>query len=187
MIRRLLNIFNYSEGHFQGQEVGENVVLLLRRHKFTVLFPLSFLGLLAVLPLAIWVFLPPSIDFDLNTLSPLFWFILSLFYLFLWVLLFYFLTLYSLNTVIVTNHRIIENEQRAFFSRKVSELHVYRVQDVSAHTHGLIETFVGYGDIYVQTAGSEREFTFKKIGNPEEVKDRIMQVVSASQDGATIK
>lgn len=187
MIKRLLNIFKESESNFQGQETDETVVLLLRRHKFTVLFPLSFLGLVAILPLAVWVFLPPSVDFDLNTLSPLFWFVLSLFYLFLWVFLFYFLTLYSLNTVIVTNRRIIESEQSAFFSRKVSELHVYRVQDVSAQTHGLLETMIGYGDIHVQTAGSEREFTFKQIGRPEEIKDRIMQVVSAHQDSATIK
>lgn len=186
MIRRLLNIFSSSESHFQGQEVGESVVLLLRRHKFTVLFPLSFLGLVAILPLAIWVFLPPSVDFDIRSLSPLFWFILSLFYLFLWALLFYFLTLYSLNTIIITDRRIIESEQNAFFSRRVSELHIHRVQDVSAHTHGLIETFVGYGDIYVQTAGSEREFTFKQIANPEDVKDKIMRVVSTHRDSATI-
>jgi len=177
MIKRILKIFSHTNDNFQGQEPGENVVLLLRKHHFTVFYPISFIGLFAVIPLAVWVFLPPS--FDPASLSQLFWFALSLWYLFLWIFMFYLLTLYSLNTIIITDRRIIENEQHAFFSRKVSELHTHRVQDVSSHTNGLIETLIGFGEIVVQTAASEREFVFKQIGNPERVKDEIMKIVAA--------
>lgn len=181
MIGRLLQLFKQSAEHFEGQESGENVILLLRRHRFTVLLPVSFILLLALLPVVAWLALPTNFDF--SSLSDLFWFGLSVWYLFLWGILFYFLTLYSLNTIIVTDRRIIESEQHAFFSRKVSELHTHRVQDVSAHTHGFIETLIGYGDIIVQTAASEREFVFHKIGNPERVKDEIMRVVAARHSG----
>jgi hypothetical protein len=179
MIKRILSVFTESTLGFEGQEPGETVVLLLRRHNFTIMFPVGFVILLGLVPVIAWLFLP--IGYDLSALSHLFWFVLSMWYLFLWTLLFYFLTLYCLNTVIVTDRRIIESEQYAFFSRKVSELHTYRVQDVSAHTHGFIETLVGYGDISVQTAASEREFVFHKIPNPEKVKDEIMRVVAAHQ------
>lgn len=177
MIKRLFQIINDTESHFEGQEPGEIVVLVLRRHKFTVLFPLGFQILFALIPILVWQYLSPQIA--AMGLSSLFFFGASLFYLLLWTHIFYMLTIYALNTVIVTDKRIIENEQHAFFSRKVSELHTNRVQDVSARTTGFLETFIGFGDIVVQTAASEREFVFHRIGNPERVKDSIMKVVAA--------
>jgi uncharacterized membrane protein YdbT with pleckstrin-like domain len=177
MIRRLFQIINDTESHFEGQETGEIVVLVLRRHKFTVLFPLGFQILFAFIPVLVWQYFSQQIV-D-NGFSSFFFFGISLYYLLLWTHVFYLLTIYALNTVIVTDKRIIENEQHAFFSRKVSELHTNRVQDVSARTTGLLETFVGFGDIVVQTAASEREFVFHRIGNPERVKDAIMKVVAA--------
>lgn len=182
MIDRFIKFFHHSGNRFQGQEPDEQVLLLLRRHRFTILLPLSFITLLALLPVIMWIFMPPDFELDFGQFSSLFYLILTLWYLFLWLVAFYFLTLYSLNTVIVTDRRIIENEQHAFFSRKVSELHNHRVQDVSAHTHGFVETLVGYGDITVQTAASEREFVFHKIGDPERVKDRIMRAVAMHHD-----
>ena len=177
MIRRLLQIINDTESHFEGQQTEEIVVLVLRRHKFTVLFPLLFQVIFAAIPVLIWQYFSEEIA-EMG-LSSLFFFGTSLFYLLIWTLIFYMLTIYALNTVIVTDKRIIENEQHAFFSRKVSELHTNRVQDVSARTTGFLETFVGFGDIVVQTAASEREFVFHRIGNPERVKDAIMKVVAA--------
>lgn len=180
MIEKFFNLFRESALGFGGQEPGEKVVLLLRRHGFVLLFPFCFVLLLAIAPIALWLFIPAS--FEINAYASLFWFVLSLWYLFLWILLFYFFTMYSLNTIIVTDKRIIESEQHAFFSRKVSELHTNRVQDVSAHTHGILETMIGYGDISVQTAASEREFVFRQIPNPEKVKDEIMRVVATHQN-----
>lgn len=177
MIRRLFQIINDTESHFEGQQAGEIVVLVLRRHKFTVLFPLGFIFFFALIPILVWEYLSPSIE--ARGLTTLFFFASSLFYLLLWTHTFYTLTIYALNTVVVTDKRIIENEQHAFFNRKVSELHTNRVQDVSVRTHGFLETIIGFGDIVVQTAASEREFVFHKIGKPEEVKDAIMKVVAA--------
>jgi membrane protein YdbS with pleckstrin-like domain len=179
MIQRLINIFKESTRGFDGQEKGENVVLLLRQHRFTIYLPISFIILFALVPVILWLALQAQIE--ARHLKALFLFLSSLWYLALWAYLFYLLTLYSLNTVVVTDRRIIENEQFGFFNRKVSELPNYRVQDVSVRTHGMIETFLNFGDIVVQTAAAEREFTFHKITNPEMVKDKIMQVVSAHQ------
>jgi uncharacterized membrane protein YdbT with pleckstrin-like domain len=177
MIRNFFKVMNETTSHFEGQEAGEKVVLLMRRHPFTIIYPAGFLALFGIVPIVAWLAFANEItSFGLNSL---FIFVSSLWYLFLWLFLFYLFTLYSLNTVIVTDRRIIENEQHGFFHRKVSELHTNRVQDVSVRTHGILETFIGFGDIVVQTAASEREFVFHRIGNPEMVKDKIMQVVAA--------
>jgi hypothetical protein len=173
MINKLINLFRNSGDHFEGQEPGEEVILLLRQHSFTIMYPIGFIFLFALAPLVVRATLPVG--------TAAFYFITSLYYMWLWVVLFYRLTLYALNTVIVTDRRIINNEQQGFFKRKVSELHSYRVQDISVHVHGLLPTVFDFGDIVVQTASAEREFSFSKIGDPERVKDKIMQVVDAHQ------
>lgn len=179
MIRKFLSLFRESTNHFEGKQEGEVVILLLRRHRFVVLFPLSFIALFALVPPLVWSGLSPAL-YAKGLVTP-FLFIVSIWYLILWVVTFYCLLMWSLNTVVVTDRRIIENEQHSLFNRKVSELHAYRVQDVSTHTNGVIETFLHFGDIVVQTAASEKQFIFHRVPNPESVKDTIMQVASAHQ------
>lgn len=176
MIKKLLSIFKESGDSFQGQEAGEKVVLILRRHYFTIIYPLSFILVLALAPLAIQATFEAEIaEKNLGSFLSL---ASALWYLFLWTTAFYIITLYALNIVIVTDRRIIENEQHAFFHRKVSELHLYRVQDISVRTHGLVETLFAFGDLAVQSAASEREFIFHRIPHPERVKDAIMKHVN---------
>ena len=75
---------------------------------------------------------------------------------------------------IITNKRIINIEQKGLFSREISELELDKIQDVSADIIGIIPTFLGYGDIYIQTAGETEKFIFKNIPDPYGVKDLIM-------------
>lgn len=178
MLNRLFSIFRESTQSFHGQEEGEEVILLLRSHSFIVLTPICLVILLGFVPITLWM----TVFYHLRGLyAELFWFGTSLWFLILWAFLFYFATLYALNTVILTDRRLIDNVQEGFFKRRVSELNTYRVQDVTTDISGIIETFLNFGDIVVQTAASEREFVFRNIANPEEIKDKIMKVVIAHQ------
>ncbi|OHB10806.1 MAG: hypothetical protein A3G05_01590 [Candidatus Zambryskibacteria bacterium RIFCSPLOWO2_12_FULL_45_14] len=179
MIRALLSIFKDSPESFEGQEVGEKVIMLLRRHKLVVLLSLSGFALAGLVPIvALTVF--SSYIISLNLLSVTL-FVASLWYSFLWLAIFHFLTIYTLNTVIITDRRIIDRDQHGFFNQKISELHADRIQDVTAHTKGILETVFHFGDIVVQTAGSERQFVFHKIPEPEKVKSAIMQIVATKR------
>jgi uncharacterized membrane protein YdbT with pleckstrin-like domain len=178
MLSRLFSLFKESTQSFHGQEQGEEVILLLRCHSFTIITPICLIIVLGLLPFALWMTVLHSYR---GISAELFWFGTSLWYLMLWAFLFYFTTLYALNTVILTDRRLIDNVQEGFFKRRVSELNTYRVQDVTTNINGVIETFLNFGDIVVQTAASEREFVFRNIANPEEIKDKIMKVVIAHQ------
>lgn len=184
MIKKLLAIFRDSPNSFEGQEQGEKVVLLLRRHPFIILTRLSFFCLGLLLPIVVGF----KFWSDLETLGWLNLFLLltNLWWLGLWLAIFYSLTIYSLNVVIITDRRIIDSDQRGLFNRKVSELHSHRIQDVSTHTRGMIKTFLGFGDVTVQTAGSERQFVFCDIPEPEKVKDVIMQMNAFRQSGVKL-
>jgi len=179
MIKKLLSLFKKSQESFEGQESGEHVMLLLRRHRFVILFPLSLIALATLVPPITWDIIGSSLIS--HGLSGVFYLIAGIWYLFIWLGAFYYITLYVLNTVIITDRRIIENEQYGLFNRKISELHAYRVQDVSVHVNGIVETMLHFGDIVVQTAASERQFVFHKIPNPEKVKDTIMKIVAIHQ------
>ncbi|MDO8728279.1 MAG: PH domain-containing protein [bacterium] len=181
MIKRILAIFQDSSQSFQGQEAGEKVILLLRKHRFVLYMPLGLFAFACLVPIVVYTNF--SSYLRAPGIFPLFLFVASIWYIVFWTATFYSLTLYTLNVVIVTNKRIIESEQRGFFNRKISELHVHRIQDISVHTNGMIETFLQFGDIVVQTAASERQFTFNQIANPEIVKDTIMQIVGSQFSG----
>ena len=101
----------------------------------------------------------------------------------LWLIGFYLLMMYTLNNVIVTDRRIIERNQLGFFDRQVSELHVYRIQDITVSTKGVIPTMLHYGDVIIQTAGAEQKFIFRQLPRPEEVRTAIMRVASMANAG----
>ena len=169
MIDRIISIFSESSKSFEGQEKGEEVVLLLRRHPFIALLPVSTLGLFCLVPIFIFFIFYSYI-------------VANFLLLFLFASSVY-LMIISLNTVILTDRRIIEREQSGFFNRKVSELHIYRIQDITVSTKGVLPTMIHYGDIIVQTAGMEQSFIFKQIPRPEEAKNAIMRIVSMANAG----
>ncbi len=171
------SIFKESHNSFEGEEDGENVILLLRRHPFVILIRLAFSALLLLVPIAASAVFAESIIS--HHLISLFLFLAAVWYLLLWQIIFYALTMYTLDVWIVTDRRIIDSKQHGFFNRTISELHLSRVQDVSVNTTGVIQTFLHFGNLQVQTAGTEEKFDFLQIPNPEKVKDQIMRIAAS--------
>ena len=184
MIKSFFSIFRDSPNSFEGQGEGEKVILLLRRHPFTILVRIALFGLACLVPIVVGtIFLSYLTAHDwLN----LFLFASSIWYLGFWLAIFYSLTMYTLNTVIITDHRIIDSDQHGLFNRETSELHSHRIQDVSIHTNGLIETFLRFGDVTVQTAASEKQFVFHQIPRPDVVKDVIMRMARSRHSGVKL-
>jgi len=184
MVNELISIFKNSANHFDGQEPNEKVLLLLRRHPFTILLRIIFLGLASLIPVVIGAAFMALLES--NGWLTLFLLISSLWYLALWISAFYALMMYTLNTVIITDKRIIDSDQHGFFHREISELHSSRIQDVSIKTSGVLETFFKFGDVTVQTAASEKKFVFHEMPEPENVKDTIMKLAHTQRSETTI-
>lgn len=168
-----LNTTNYS---FEGKKEGEEVIIFLHRHWFVIVTKLALIFLAGFLPF-FFLLLFGKVIVSLNYMS-VFTCIMSFYYMFLWYSIFYSLTMYTLDTWMVTNMRIINSVQRGFFNRNIAELSLDKIQDVSVLVEGAIPTFLHFGDIRVQTAGSERHFTFEQIPDPQGVKDKIMELVA---------
>ncbi len=167
----------FEEIHFPGQHESEQVILFLRRHWFIFFMRLlviivSIIGLIAVY--YFFTFLTTNIReseyYNLLLFSE------SLGTLFIWNFFFILWLDFYLDVWIVTNERIINIEQKGFFSRNVSELKLTKIQDVTSEIIGVIPTLFNYGNIYVQTAGEKERFTFIQIPDPNKVKNAIVQL-----------
>lgn len=73
---------------------------------------------------------------------------------------------YYLDVDIITNQRIVDIEQNGLFNRKISELGLDQVEDVSADVQGFFATTLHFGDVHIQTAGHKANFIFKTVAHP---------------------
>jgi hypothetical protein len=170
-----MSIFNFSNNSFDGQVQGEKTILVLRKHWIFLFGPIVLIFILILIISAIYFFIN-NLEWY-NKISYLYWFLSTLSLLILWNLAFLNVMIYSLNTVIVTNKRIIENEQNGLFRHLTNELELDKIQDISVEIFGPAAQFLGYGNIEIQSAGPEIDnFLFYGIPNPKEAKEKIMNL-----------
>lgn len=105
----------------------------------------------------------------------------------------YFLTLIPFFTVafltyyydiqIVTDHRIVDIDQISLFKREVNELDLEEVQDASSTTAGILSSFFDFGNVLIETAGSQPKFFFNNVLHPQEIATIIVDLAGqAKQD-----
>lgn len=176
----MFNFFNETSYTFEGKKSDEKVVLFLHRHwftlsgKFTLLFVLSLIPILILL-----VFGQTILQYSLIPIFTLLW---SAYMMVLWFSLFYSLTMYTLDYWVITNERVVDNIQLGLFNRKISELSIHMIQDVSVKLVGMLPTFFNYGTLLVQTAAQEGNFIFEEVPNPQKVKDVLMGIIEKTED-----
>lgn len=159
---------------------NETIVLLLRRHPWVMFrIVLVFLLIVAVPIVAYFLMQSANPDFfdNADTLrTALLTVGVSLYALMAWLFLFTAWVDYYLDVWIVTTERIISMEQHGLFSRTTAEQRLSRVQDVTSIQKGKIPTVLNFGNVKVQTAGTESEFLFEQVPNPDRVAQKILEL-----------
>ncbi len=168
-----MSIFTFSKNSFEGQLPGETTILVTRKHWIFLALPLFFVFLTALLVIVLTFWLSSFSWWE--RFSSLWEFIVSVIFLILWNLGFYLVTMYSLNTVIITNKRIIENEQRGLFKHVINEIQLKNIQDISVKIMDFFAQLLNYGDIEIQSAGAVDKFFFNHLPHPEKIKNLIMK------------
>jgi hypothetical protein len=167
----------HLKGTFPGQRKSEKVVFLLRAHWLELAWHTIVTFVLAVMPIIAYgvkdIVAP---DIASSSFFPMIILGFSAYYLFLLVYFYVGWLDYYLDVWIVTTERIINIVQDGMFQRRVSELNMYSIQDVTSEVRGIVQTFFKYGDVIVQTAGTHTHFRFHKIPNPYQVKRVIIKI-----------
>lgn len=174
-------------------EEGEQVVRIVRKHWIILLKDLFGTSLILFTPLILLILLQFTNDFitlpDLTPYYSYFIFITAVWVLMCWMMLAYGWTNYYLDLWIITNRRIILVDQRGFFNRFTSSFRLERLQDINVEVNGMIATFLDYGTVEAQTAGSSHEtFNSNYMPKPEEIKAEIIQFADGlSKSDTTIE
>ena len=172
-----------AEYHFPvpGGVDEDKIVLFVRRHwaSFLGQFLLSFFMLIvpAVIFAAVYFTHP---DFYQGLARNFLVLGLSIYYLIAVTVAFIAWISFYYDIYIICQDTIIDVVQEGFWGRKVSQLTLLRVQDVSSNIQGFLPTIFGYGDVLVETAGEQTQnFLLKAIPSPQEVASKIMGLHNA--------
>ncbi|PIR71092.1 MAG: hypothetical protein COU44_01420, partial [Candidatus Nealsonbacteria bacterium CG10_big_fil_rev_8_21_14_0_10_40_24] len=153
---------------FEGQKEGENIIFVLHQHPWT-LAKLAFEMLaLAVLVATIFMFFG---------LSWVFFYVFAPSFLIggYFVLRGYFT--WQNNVYILTNLRILAVAQKGFFHRKVSEVFLEKIADITYEIKGFWQTMLNFGNVLIKTSGQEAAFEILKVDNPFSTSQKITQIV----------
>jgi len=147
---------------------GERLIKTVRQHKMFLMpaifgWPWLVVGLILVRYAANFTFFGywPWV-FVASTLIVL---LVILYRIFIW----------KRNALIITDQRLVENEQLGLFSKTVTELLYEDVRQISYDKHGMNASLYDFGDIKIRTA-SDNEIVLEKIAEPDEVVEIINSV-----------
>lgn len=85
--------------------------------------------------------------------------------------------------LIVTDRRLVDIDQEALFFRKISELSLTDVQDVSSTVQKFVATVFNFGLVDVQTAGTQRHFLAENLLHPREIAVIILDLADQATKG----
>lgn len=153
---------------FINQEADEEIILLIRR-RFIVNLPWILTGvLLAIIGPILFPLVAASLP--ISPISPFHQtLILSLYLLIIFGFLLTKFTLWYFHVGIVTNKRIKDIDIHGVLFKDIAETRINLIQDVKYSQIGFIPSLFNFGDVFVQTAGSEPNIEFDKAPTPSRV------------------
>lgn len=84
--------------------------------------------------------------------------------------------LWSLDCMVLTNHRLIDVDQRGIFSREISECALEAIQDVRIQQKGVTAHLFDYGTIKVQTASRDEHFELTHVKQPIQMQELLFSI-----------
>jgi len=161
--------------YFASQQEDEKILLVKRRHGITF-FPLLFLGLIFYCAgLTIFFVLPYYLPvLDEGVIPNFLIVIVSLF--FLYATLFFFIEwmLFHLHIGILTDKRVVDVDQKSLFSRRIAEMSLGNLEDITGTQKGVIQTMLHFGNVEIQTAAEMPNFVFEMVSDPYGTQRAIM-------------
>lgn len=165
-------------------ENGEEMLEKVRKHWMVYLedFSLHLFGCLACILPAYYLASHSVSIFLSNGDRAHLAMVLITFVLIFWVSFFYFWTKSYFDVWYITDRHIIAVNQKQMFEREEAFMELTRIQDVFFEKNGFIQTFLGYGTLKVQSAGTEQEFIIENVHDVEDVSHRIMELRDTAQN-----
>lgn len=169
--RKFFDMLEYDE--------NEELIMDVRKHPFG-LFVVEVTGFFITLVVTI---VPVVLAYNLTTVtvdegSTGMKTLLILFGLFMGLLAlagtFIAAVLYQNNVIYITSEKLAQIRYLSLFNRKISQLSIGDVQDVSVQQRGLFAHWFNYGTLVVETSGEQQNYTFTYVPAPYQVSRAIV-------------
>lgn len=165
----------------------EKIVYIIRRHWITFIPTVGLFMVLALVPLAVYFIMNQTAPDIITQEYPRAFMVLVFSVYELSIALFFYSSflMYYLDMMIVTNDRMVQIQQKTLFSRSVSELDLYKIQDATSDTTGILATVLGYGKLTIETAGEQENFTFESVPHVNDIRRHLMELAAEDRKYAT--
>jgi len=164
--------------HLIKQKPYEHIVHVLRRHPLTFLPEFFLFLVLAFIPIVLVLLANATFPIILTNEIPFTIFVLGTSAYYIAILVFFFTQFidFYLDIWVVTNDRIIDVEQFGLFARTISELDLFRIQDVTTDIHGFFHTLFKFGSVSVKTASDNKSIVFKNVNDPNRIREELISL-----------
>lgn len=153
----------------ENVDSDETLLAVIKRHPFGIvkMYVQVFVGL-GFAALLLSMLLPDILPREENPVAysiiGIIAVTLSAFMLFI---LFVATIIYNRSKIVVTDKTITQTIQNGLFNRKISQLAVTNIEDVTAQKNGFFPTIFNYGKLLVETAGEQENFHFDYCPNAD--------------------
>lgn len=157
----------------------EHIVFKLHRHPLTFIPIILLFIVMLLVPIGVYSLIATLYPNLLAENTPIYAFavlLASTYYLLSYVFFYVRFIDYYLDMWVVTNDRVVDIEQHGLFNRVITELDLFRIQDVTANINGIFGTLFRYGDLVVTTASASTSIIFKNIPNPNEIREHLIRL-----------
>lgn len=160
-----------------GTDREEEIVIFTRKHWLAFLGQFILGVVIIIIPIIISLLIQFSHSIAIGGISRNFLVILmGIYYLVALTFIFTTWITFYYDIYILTKKEIIDITQRGFWERKISQLSLLRVQDVSSSIGGFLPTLFSYGDVLIETAGETENFLLESIPNPRNFSAKVLEL-----------
>lgn len=154
-------------------EFDNNEVLIdeIRKHGFGLFIIYLTGGFITLITIIVFTILPTflkneDLQIDLSGYAPVFALLGIILVLLTVVSTFIGSYLYKNDVIIVTSEKIAQVLYKTIFNRKISQLSIGDVQDVTVYQEGVFPRLFKYGTIIIETAGEQANYKFTYVPDP---------------------
>ncbi len=81
---------------------------------------------------------------------------------------------YQRSTLVLTSEKLVQLTQRSLFDRKISQLAIGDIQDVTVDQKGMLSRIFKYGSVNIETSGEQYNYSFDYAPHPHDISKEII-------------
>lgn len=158
---------------------GERIITELKRHPFGIL-SMYVAGASAIAVLFLLAFMAPTLfetgGVDGTSVSGMLTIGALVISVGIGLILMIATTVYWQNRWVITDDSITQITQDSLFGRRVSQLSMENLEDVTVDQHGILQTMFNFGTLKAETAGEHSKFHFMYCPDPNKYARLILEI-----------